>query len=337
MNARSPIRRIASCCLAILSSWFLSSWCGTTSAAGEDVRFESSAGQVVVHVGDRPVATYVYEDPEISRPYFAHVQAPGGVQVTRTHPPVEGRDATDHATYHPGIWLAFGDISGSDDWRLKAPVRHVRFIAEPEGGAAHGAFAVENAYLAQDAPDRVVCREANRLSWHVHAAGYLLEWDSTFWSDQPFTFGDQEELGIGFRIATPMYVKPKDETLPAGTGRILDAKGRLNEDEVWGNAARWCDYSGKVDGVDAGITIFCHPANFRESWYHARDYGFMAANPFGREAMGQGPKSRVEVQPGQSLRLRYGVLLHSGEPLEAEQLEAAYQDYVRQSSYGVAE
>ena len=41
------------------------------------------------------------------------------MQVTRHHPPIEGQDRVDHGTFHPGIWMAFGDISGSDYWRLE--------------------------------------------------------------------------------------------------------------------------------------------------------------------------------------------------------------------------
>ena len=55
----------------------------------------------------------------------------------------------------------------------------------------------------------------------------------------------------------------------------------------------------------------CHPANFRPSWFHARDYGLLLANPFGRKAFGKGDASKVVVKRGGTLRLRYGVLLHA--------------------------
>ena len=60
------------------------------------------------------------------------------------------------------------------------------------------------------------------------------------------------------------------------------------------------------------MTIFCHPENFRPSWFHARDYGLLAANPFGRAAFNKGEPSKVVVKPGESLRLRYGMLVHAG-------------------------
>jgi hypothetical protein len=66
----------------------------------------------ILHAGRR-LADYVFANPEILRPYFQNVRAPSGAQVTRTHSPGTG-DAADHATMHPGVWLAFGDINGED-------------------------------------------------------------------------------------------------------------------------------------------------------------------------------------------------------------------------------
>ncbi len=97
-------------------------------AAGE-IAFREEPGQLVITAGAEPVATYCYRDKEITRPYFAHAHVPGGIQITRNHPPINGKDLVDHATFHPGIWLAFGDINGQDYWRIGTPVRHVRLCA----------------------------------------------------------------------------------------------------------------------------------------------------------------------------------------------------------------
>jgi hypothetical protein len=76
------------------------------------------------------------------------------------------------------------------------------------------------------------------------------------------------------------------------------------------------------------MTLMCHPENFRPSWMHARDYGFIAANPFGRRAFTEGPSSKVVVMPGKRLRLRYGILIHD-EPQDAlPNPAAAYEDYL---------
>lgn len=284
------------------------------------VGFKSGPGKVDITIGGKPFATYVYEDAEIVRPYFAHVRAPGGTQVTRNHPPVEGKDPTDHATYHPGVWLTFGDISGNDYWRLKAETTHERFVRKPKGGPGKGTFTVENRYLSEDG-SKTVCVETCRYTVLVRPAGYLLLCDSEFSSDAgDFVFGDQEEFGLGIRVATPITEK--------NGGRILNSDGLLNEKGVWGKQADWCDYSGSIDGRHAGMTLMPDPDNFRRSWYHARKYGFVAANPFGRKAMKAGRESKVVVKEGETFRLGYGLLVHSS-PLDKKvDLDAAYRDYV---------
>ena len=77
------------------------------------------------------------------------------------------------------------------------------------------------------------------------------------------------------------------------------------------------------------MTLMGHPENFRPCWMHARDYGFIAANPFGRNAFGKGEPSRVIVKPGESLRLRYGVLLHASPADRPADVHEAFKEYVR--------
>ena len=60
-------------------------------------------------------------------------------------------------------------------------------------------------------------------------------------------------------------------------------------------------FGGSMAGENVGMTIFCHPENFRPSWFHARDYGILEANPFGRQAFGKGEKTG-RVQPGEKMR-----------------------------------
>lgn len=308
----------------VVCAWSVST---TALAAGlPEVTMAQQPGKVLIAVDGRPVATYVYQDPDISRPYFAHVHTPSGTQVTRNYPPVEGQDSMDHPTFHPGMWLAFGDLSGADDWRLKAPVVHDAFIEPPQGGPGEGHFTVRNRYLHRHG--QTICLEVCRYRLLARPEGYLLTWDSTFSSDHPFYFGDQEEMGLGIRVATPIRVEKGDGSIPPGDGSIVDANGRVNGEQIDGNSSDWCDYSGTLDGHRIGMTLLCHPDNFRPSWFHARDYGFLEANPFGRAAFHKGPPSKVTVEPGEKLRLRYGILIHSGPPDSQSDHAAAYQDYL---------
>jgi hypothetical protein len=284
------------------------------------VSFHQEPGELLIMIGDQPFATYVYEDTATTRPYFAHVKTPCGIQATRNHPP-EADDPQDHSTYHPGIWLSFGDINGNDYWRIKAKVEHEMFVKQPEGGPGKGTFAVRNYYMSSDGKHRVLAQVVN-YTILVRPAGYLLLTNSTFSSDAgDFTFGDQEEMGLGIRVNTKI-------TRQYGQGHITNAEGLTDGKETWGKASKWIDYSGRIGDSYVGMAIMPDLKNFRPSWYHARDYGFIAANPFGREAMKQGEKSVVEVKKGQTFDLGFGILIYCNPAGEKIDIDSAYQDYI---------
>ena len=137
-----------------------------------------------------------------------------------------------------------------------------------------------------------------------------------------FTFGDQEELGLGIRVNTKISVQ-------YGQGHITNAEGLKDGKEVWGKASNWVDYSGPIGDKYIGMAIMPDPTNFRRSWFHARDYGFNAANPFGRHAMTKGEKSAVTVQKGENFHLGFGILIYCTPAGTRTDIETAYQDYLK--------
>ncbi len=279
------------------------------------ISFLKQEHSIEIRIENQKFAKYVFQDPNISRPYFCDIHTQGGIQVTRNHPPIAGVDPDDHATYHPGLWLTFGDINGYDFWRNKAVTKHIRFVKEPESAKETATFSVLNHYLSQD-ETTFVCQEICHYSIMAHPSGTYILSRSIFSSpEKSFTFGDQEEMGLGVRVATPISVKKG--------GTILNSNGQKNEDEVWGKQAVWCDYHGEIDGHIAGILLMPSSDNFRKSWFHARDYGLLLANPFGRNAFTKKEKSKVEVPAGQEFTLEFGVFIYStsvDQPLDRDQI-----------------
>jgi hypothetical protein len=282
---------------------------GRSAVADSPVTFVRADARLLIKVNRSDFATYVWNDPTVKRPYFAHIRSPKGVQVTRNFPPIAGKDATDHSTMHPGLWLAFGDISGTDFWRNQGVVRHAGFIEAPVTDAHGGQFAVRNLY---EASGKSICEEECRIRLRVTRHGNLILWESKFSGVAAFTFGDQEEMGLGVRVATDMSVK--------SGGVITSSEGCKNEKQVWGRQADWCDYSG----TSGGVMLMPDPHNFRRSWFHARDYGLLVANPFGRQAFTKGEPSQVVVKKGSTLTLRFGALIHDGN-LDRQ---AAYDEFL---------
>lgn len=289
-------------------------------AAEPRLTFDRQAERVTITVAGEPFAKYVFSDKEVARPYFCDVHAAGGIPVTRRHPPVEGTDQTDHAMMHPGLWLAFGDLGGADFWRNKGRVEHVEFVEAPRVEQDRGRFVVKNRYVSDT---RTLCSEVCWYTVAVRPAGILLLCESTFTAQVPFAFGDQEEMGFGVRLASPLRVR-------GGNGRILSSEGHTNEKGVWGRTAAWCDYSGTIDGKQVGLTLIPHPENFRPSWFHVRDYGLMVANPFGQNAFTREAKSRIEITPEKPFSLGFAVLIHASPADKPLNLEAATKDALSQ-------
>ena len=310
--------------ISILTSFLLAivPWRTLALAAEgpQKVVFGHEAGRIQIAVNGKRFATYVFQDAKTLHPYFANVRAPDGIQLTRHHPPREGQDSIDAATSHTGVWQAFGDLSGGDSWHNRDRVEHVEFIYTPRVNDQSGTFAVENRHYRGAT---VVCTEVCRYEISLRPNGYLLICESTFENDgQSFYFGDEEDMGLAIRVSDPLRVE-------GGGGQILNSDGRMNESEVRGSRADWCVYGGSIGGKRAGILAMPSPRNFRRCWYHARDYGLLVANPFGREALSGGKESKVVVKPRESFRLGWGLLFYSSPREQPVDLKDEYRYYSR--------
>ena len=256
--------------------------------------------QLLISLDGQPIVEFVFRDDQTLRPYFSNAKLTNGLKVTRNHPPVEGVDELDHAALHPGLWLAFGDINGHDFWRNKASMKHVRFVAEPQAEKKRLTFATECRLIGGKGES--VGDLTHEYTLVARPNGWLLIWKAKFRAGkEAIILGDQEEMGFGARVATSMTEKK--------SGLIRSSTGRKTAQETWGQLAEWCDYSGKAPDA-GGIQLMASPKNFRPSWWHNRNYGAFVSNPFGRQAMKQGERSAVVIEPGQSMEITFGAMIH---------------------------
>lgn len=142
--------------------------------------------------------------------------------------------------------------------------------------------------------------------------GTLLMWSTTLGrEDGHLVFGPQHEMGLSFRIATPLAVK-------GGSGSIMSSHGGKNEAGNWGRIGTWWNYSGMMNDRHVGILACAATNNPRPVWSHARNYGFLAMNPTGPPPESKDvPSIPFTIPQGEAFRLKFGVLFHaSTEPLD---------------------
>jgi hypothetical protein len=276
-------------------------------------------------VGGELAARY-NKGPAVAKPYFWPLYAPGGVAVTRAWPmvPAKEGESTDHP-HQKSAWFCHGDVipEGLEVKDKIQGVRGVDFWSEARGHGRivctrvekpvvegdHGRVVAHNEWRTADGTK--ILDETRTIHLHNLGGARLFVFDIDLSAGVcPITFGDTKEGALGVRVNDAM-------TETRGKGRLVNADGKVGMKECWGRRSAWCDYSGSVGGKPVGITLFDHPDNPAPACWHSRDYGLMAANPFGRQHSGfpgeKGKTDLVKLAKGKHLRFRYGMLVHAGD------------------------
>ena len=275
---------------------------------------------VLVYPGPGPaeslkkLANEFLGDKDLPKPFFSPVRSAGGTIITR---PLEKPE--DHP-HHKGIWLSIDEVNDIGFWAEKGKIENVS--AEPvvaEGNPA--TLKVVNHWQGSDGKPVLV--ETTTISIFPNR---LMVYDIQLTAGSgPVTFGDTKEGSFGVRINDQIRADKK------GKGKLTNAEGKVGEKECWGHISAWCDYSGPIDGKQVGLAILADPKNPHPSAWHARGYGLMAANPFGRGKSGfpsmKGRTDLVTLKKGEHLVFRYGLLLHEGDAVSGQVAEH-YQRFV---------
>jgi hypothetical protein len=102
--------------------------------------------------------------------------------------------------------------------------------------------------------------------------------------------------------------------VPVVHGQALNSNGETGK-SIWGKAAKWVLYYGPIKGNPMSIAIFDHPDNLRHpTTWHARDYGLVAANPFGLHYFHGAEKNSgaYTIKQNEERRFRYRILFIKG-------------------------
>ncbi|PXA03073.1 hypothetical protein DDZ13_14035 [Coraliomargarita sinensis] len=257
--------------------------------------------------------------------------SPDGTHLTRRYPFAENivGEASDHP-HHIGFWFAHGDVNGYDFWHGRngerittSRVQHGSVDKGPEGSRVRFSadldwIAGRKKLLTERRVYTIIEKGSDRIidvTCHLKA------------TETELVFGDTKEGSFALRLTPTLRLKGE-----VARGAITNSEGAQGRD-AWGQRARWVAYHGPDSaGTATVVAIFDHPENLRHpTWWHARDYGLLTANPFGPKAFGDDTftnKGDFILKESETLTLRYRLVLHQGN-LHSAELNERWNEFTR--------
>ena len=283
----------------------------------------SKAGPIDIKIAGQPFATFNY-GADAGKPFLAPLRSASGKIITRRFPmenvPGESRDHL----HHRGLWFSYDDVNGVKFWEnepsyTKANMgRIVVRDAKWKDGDRSGTLTATMEW--RDLKGKLLLVENRDMVFYADPKLRTIDFHIALTAADQVTLGDTKEGAFAIRLADAFTEKK-------GL-KMVDADGRAGMANVWGKRSNWVDYSAEVDGEKLGVAMFDHPENpHHPTYWHARDYGLFALNPFGQNAFDpKAEENSVKLAPGQKLVFQWRVIIHPGDA-EAAHVAALYKEY----------
>ena len=312
------------CCRRAAPIWTLVVVLAAATGRTAEITAERSENGAAVKIDGRLFTEYLVRSG--AKPILWPIIGPTGKPMTRAFPMAGGDGETNDHPHQRSLWFTHGNVNGVDFW-METPgksgtIKHQEFLKIASGKPA--VIATRNAWI--DPNGKKVCEDQRTLRFDADGDARWIDFDITLKAaDVPVTFGDTKEGAFGIRVAETIRVDGKRG------GRIVNSENQA-DGAAWGKPAAWVDYHGPIDGQTVGIAILNHPGSFRfPTYWHVRTYGLFAANPFGLHDFADGKAGRgaCTLPPGESITLRYRVLLHRGDE-KAARVAESFAEYAKE-------
>jgi hypothetical protein len=252
------------------------------------------------------------------KPVIHGIRGPGGLEMTRQWPikPAADGEEQDHP-HHQGLWFTHGDVNGIDFWAITDKSGYIEVQGTPSLEEKDGTTTVTSKEVWKDHGGKPVCTSQTTIVCGADGADdRYIDYSITLHaSEGDVVLGDTKEGTMAIRTRPELNLKGK-----VAKGQAQNSEGESGKD-IWGKKARWVDYYAPVDGKTVGVALFDHPSNLRHpTFWHARDYGLIAANPFGLHDFEKKEKGAGDhkIAKGQSLTFKYRWLFHTGDTAAAK-------------------
>lgn len=308
--------------------------------------------QVDVIAGNQLFTSFCYSDT-LKKPILFPIKAADGITVTRGFPvsPRKGEQA-DHP-HQVGYWFTYGDVSGINFWgngnwipdslKYKYGVIRVKNIEKIENLKGKAVLTVNLEWVKSDGS--VMMEEHTVFTFTAGKDSRVIDRLSTFTARLPeIAFPDTKEGATGIRVArfldfptfktssmvdeNGMITKSDVPNEEGVSGNYLSSEG-VEGSAVWGTRAKWMKLYGHTSGDTISIVFMDHPSNpVFPTYWHARDYGLFAANPFGVKDFTKGKETlNFSLKEGEKMSFRHRIYIKSGKGISVHEAEKEWQAF----------
>lgn len=265
-------------------------------------------------------AEYIFQG--YSRPVVYPIIGPCGIGMTRNWPMKDGVPGESHDHVHQkAMFFGHGRVNGVNFF-AESPgsgtTVHDKLL-KVESGSERGLIQTANNWVAADGT--ITCTDTRTLSFRAVLGGRAIDWEITLHASHgEVTLADDKHGLLAIRTHPNLRLDNDPQRgVTTANGQAVNSEG-VSGKAVFGKRARWIDYWGKINDKTVGIAIFDHPRNPNHpTWWMARGYGYVAADPCGGHSIGGEPPGTGDlvIASGESITFRYRYVFHEGDPEQA--------------------
>lgn len=263
--------------------------------------------RIDVSINGNLFTRYLFQDDE-KYPFFFPVNGPSGISVTsmRNNP----------YPHHSSLFFTCDRVNGGNYWQEGLERGQIKSLRAEILESGENRVVIENECIWWRPGAESPIRDLRLITITAPAKDlYQIDFEIRMDMLMDVTIEKTNHSLFSARVAHDIAV--------AGGGTMSNAGGDRGEQETFGKRSSWMDYYGTRNGKTEGIAILQHPSN---PWYPApwftRDYGFISPTPM----YWPEDDKATRFKKGESLRLRYRVLVHGSEA----DIAALFDEYSKQ-------
>jgi len=278
--------------------------------AQNKVTAEKLGDKIEIRINGNLFTNYILSEHE-KYPFFFPVNGPSNASVTSM------RNA--NYPHHSSLFFGCDKVNGGNYW---------------QEGLDRGQILAIRADIIESGGDKVIIENEN--IWRRPSARAPIKDVRTITIMAPSKDMYQIDFHIIMEMLLDVSIEKTNHSLLSvrmdpdlaviNGGTMVNAEGETGEKGTFGKRSSWMDYHGTRMGKTEGIAILQHPSN---AWYPApwftRDYGFFSPTPMYWPENGE----NTLLQKGQTIELRYRILIHTGDHTEAG-IEKQFNSYKNQ-------